>query len=406
MSIPFFSIDFKLQDWRNYFFGSMGINYQGLFLNEISKRFNNNNIYTFPSSRISFFLLIKSLFKPNDEIIFSAMSFPLYIKICCELNLVPVLVDIETDHMTINPELIKKNITKKTKAIVVTNLFGHPAYLDEISKIAKEYNLLLIEDCAQSIDSFYNKKETGSFGDVALYSTGAVKTPTTLGGGILICKNKKVSNNIKDIKSTIKFNKNFSNIFPYYIKNLISILNSYPSIYSLLSHKAIGVLKKNNPELMRKIFYSGIGDNKSYNPLERPNQINYQFSVGVGQFDKIRDMTLIRRKNSLLLNDIFFSNKKINFLKEGINSFWNCQYYILYSKNNADYLYDEMFKKGTHLLYENVWDCTNYNLKIKSYTPLVNVKKICKHLIRIPNNSMLNDKQIIKIGSEINNLLK
>ena len=65
-----------------------------------------------------------------------------------------------------------------------------------------------------------------------------------------------------------------------------------------------------------------------------------------------------------------------------------------------------MFKKGTHLLYENVWDCTNYNLKIKSYTPLVNVKKICKHLIRIPNNSMLNDKQIIKIGSEINNLLK
>ena len=43
------------------------------------------------------------------------MSFPLYIKICCELNLVPVLVDIETDHMTINPELIKKNITKNKK---------------------------------------------------------------------------------------------------------------------------------------------------------------------------------------------------------------------------------------------------------------------------------------------------
>ena len=115
MSIPFFSIDFKLKDWRNYLFGSMGISYEGIFLNKISKRFKSNNIYTFPSSRISFYLLIKSLFKPNDEIIFSAMSFPLYIKICCELNLVPVLVDIETDHMTINPELIKKNITKKQK---------------------------------------------------------------------------------------------------------------------------------------------------------------------------------------------------------------------------------------------------------------------------------------------------
>ena len=67
---------------------------------------------------------------------------------------------------------------------------------------------------------------------------------------------------------------------------------------------------------MKKIFYSGIGDNKSYNPLERPHQINYQYSVGTSQFDKIRDMTLIRKRNSLLLDGIFVNKKKINFLKE------------------------------------------------------------------------------------------
>ena len=110
---------------------------------------------------------------------------------CCELNLVPVLIDIEADHMTINPELIKINKTKKTKAIVVTNLFGHPAYLEDISKIAKDNGIIMIEDCAQSIDSFYKNKETGAFGDFALFSTGAVKTPTTLGGGIMLCKNKE-----------------------------------------------------------------------------------------------------------------------------------------------------------------------------------------------------------------------
>ena len=124
MSIPFFSIDFKYNDWKNYIYGSLGIKYKNNFESELVARFGNNNITTFPSSRVSFYLLIKSLFKPGDEIIFSAMSFPLYIKMCCELNLVPVLIDIEADHMTINPELIKINISKKTKAIVVTNLLA------------------------------------------------------------------------------------------------------------------------------------------------------------------------------------------------------------------------------------------------------------------------------------------
>lgn len=406
MSIPFFSIDFKYSDWRNYLIGSFGANYQNEFEKEISKKFKNENFMVFPSSRMSFYLLFKKLFKTGDEIIFSAMSFPLYVKISCQLNLIPVLVDIETDHMTINPELIKKNITNKTKAIVVTNLFGHPAYLEEISIIAKDNNLIIIEDCAQSIDSYYNNKETGSFGDYSLFSTGAVKTPTTLGGGILIAKNNSLFDNIKDIKKNMRNSKKISSLTSYYIKNLVSVLNSYPFIYSILSHQAIGLLKKNNPELMRKIFYSGIGNEKIYNPWERPQQINYQFSVGISQFNKIREMTIKRKKNSSILDSLLKKNKKISFLKEGKNVFWNNQYYIIYSKNNLESLYEQMFKQGVHLLYENVWDCSNYKLKVKINDPLINTKNICKNMIRVPNNSMLSENQMISIGEKINKFLK
>ena len=64
-----------------------------------------------------------------------------------------------------------------------------------------------------------------------------------------------------------------------------------------------------------------------------------------------------------------------------------------------------MFKEGVHLLYENVWDCSNYNLKVKINYPITNVKNICKNLIRVPNNSMLNEKQILSIGKKINKVL-
>ena len=65
-----------------------------------------------------------------------------------------------------------------------------------------------------------------------------------------------------------------------------------------------------------------------------------------------------------------------------------------------------MFKKGVHLLYENVWDCSNYKLKVKINNPLTNVKQICKHLLRIPNNSMLSENKILSIGKKINQVFK
>ena len=77
-------------------------------------------------------------------------------------------------------------ITNKTKAVVVTHLFGHPGYLTEIKNICNEYGIELIEDCAQSLDSFYENIETGNFGDTAFFSTGAVKVPTSLGGGFML----------------------------------------------------------------------------------------------------------------------------------------------------------------------------------------------------------------------------
>ena len=66
MSIPFFSIDFKYSDWRNYLIGSFGANYQNEFEKEISKKFKTENFMVFPSSRMSFYLLFKKLFKTGD----------------------------------------------------------------------------------------------------------------------------------------------------------------------------------------------------------------------------------------------------------------------------------------------------------------------------------------------------
>ena len=79
----------------------------------------------------------------------------------CGLN--PIFVEPNPNTFNIDPNLIEKSITKKTKAIIVVHLYGMPCDMDPIIRIAKQYNLKIIEDCAQAHGAKYKGKHIGSF---------------------------------------------------------------------------------------------------------------------------------------------------------------------------------------------------------------------------------------------------
>ena len=121
------------------------------------------------------------------------MTFCSTVNTIINANLKPVFVDINENTRNINPDLIEKKISKKTKAILIVHFAGMPCEMDKILKITKKYKLKLIEDCAHSIESEYKGKKIGTFGDFSCFSFYANKNITTGGeGGILICKSKKM----------------------------------------------------------------------------------------------------------------------------------------------------------------------------------------------------------------------
>ena len=190
MAIPFFSIDLKFKDILELIKNiSLPTNKKKSYnkLQEIlDKRFPDKNVILLPSARLGFYLSLKKFFKENDEVIFSVMSFPLYVKIANELKLKVKLVDVSENDLNIDVDKLNKSITENTKGIVITHLFGYPCEIDKIKDLLKGKNIKLIEDCAQSFGTYYNNTETGNFGDVGIFSCSLVKIPTTLGGGILI----------------------------------------------------------------------------------------------------------------------------------------------------------------------------------------------------------------------------
>ena len=104
-------------------------------------------------------------------------------------NAIPVFIDVDPETYCVNVSKIESKITDKTKAIIVVHLYGHPADMDTILKIAKKYDLFIIEDCSQAHGARYKKKMVGSFGDISCFSFYPVKNLGAYGDGGFIALN-------------------------------------------------------------------------------------------------------------------------------------------------------------------------------------------------------------------------
>ncbi|MEK7513682.1 MAG: DegT/DnrJ/EryC1/StrS family aminotransferase [Patescibacteria group bacterium] len=139
--------------------------------------------------------------EPIDEVIVPTYTMISSAFAVSYLGAKPVFVDCD-DYYQIDPNLIEAAITKKTKAIMPVHIYGHPADMDKIEKIAKKYKLAVIYDAAESHGAKYKNKEIGGRGLASCYSFYANKIITTGEGGMVVSNNKafiELARNLKDV---------------------------------------------------------------------------------------------------------------------------------------------------------------------------------------------------------------
>ena len=130
---------------------------------------------------------------PGDEVIVTPYSMCASATCVLMQNAIPVFVDIEEDSFCIDPKKMENAITLRTRAIVVVHLFGRPANMDEIIRIARENNLYVIEDSAQSPGATYKGRLAGTIGDIGVFSLNQHKTITCGEGGFAITSDKDLA---------------------------------------------------------------------------------------------------------------------------------------------------------------------------------------------------------------------
>ncbi|MDB5141281.1 MAG: lipopolysaccharide biosynthesis protein RfbH [Mucilaginibacter sp.] len=131
--------------------------------------------------------------KPGDEVITVAAGFPTTVNPMIQFGAIPVFVDVDIATHNVKAEDIEAAVSPKTKAIMIAHSLGNPFDLDEVMRIAKKYNLWVVEDDCDSLGATYRGKKTGTFGDISTFSFYPAHHITMGEGGAVLINNPQLA---------------------------------------------------------------------------------------------------------------------------------------------------------------------------------------------------------------------
>ncbi|KKQ74303.1 MAG: QdtB [Candidatus Woesebacteria bacterium GW2011_GWB1_38_5b] len=212
---------------------------------------------------------------PGDEVIVPANTFIATALAVSFVGAKPVLVDADYDSFNIDVSIIEKAISQKTKAIIPVDLYGQPADMKFIRKIARKHKLFLVEDAAQAHGARINGRRIGNFADITTFSFYPAKNLGALGdGGAVVTNNKTLFKNLSLLR-------NYGQRKKYYhdLKGLNTRLDSIQASFLDIKLKE---LDKWNSERLRIVSYYQEG-------LENVREIKLPYVVRAKRRDKLQD---------------------------------------------------------------------------------------------------------------------
>jgi perosamine synthetase len=291
----------------------------------------------------------------NDEVIVPDITFIASANAVILAGAKVVLCDVDSETLNISTSSIEKMITKRTKAIMPVHLYGNSCNMTKILQIAKKYKLKIIEDAAQGLGVFHKKKHVGTIGDVGGFSFYGNKLITTGEGGIITTNNKKIYDEIQQLKNHGRKVKG------KFIHEKIGYNFMFTDIQAAIGLAQINKLKKiiNKKLTIYKYYKSNIKKNEEIKYIKKLDKTSsvYWFSN-------------IITKQALKLKK-FLSKKNI----ESRNCFYPLSLQPCYDNNNDI---------------------------IKKYVNKENSLNIYKSLLSLPSAAQININELNKVIKNIN----
>jgi len=278
------------------------ISSKGKFITEFENKFSKYcgvkyGVATSNGTAALHLALVALGIKNGDEVIVPTLSFVAVANAVTYCGATPIFVDSHSEYWCMDPEKIEEKITRKTKAIIPVHLYGHPCDMDAIIDIARDNNLYVIEDAAESHGAEYKGKKVGGFGDVACFSFYGNKVITTGEGGMCLTNDEELVEKLK-------------------------------------------ILRDHGMDPNKKYWHNVIGFNY--------RMTNLQAAIGVAQIKKLDKFVKIKRRIAKIYKKGLGELEEKNLIKLHPEMKWaKCTYWIfsLLIENEFGITRDELIKK-------------------------------------------------------------
>lgn len=340
------------------------ISSQGSFIKKFEKKLANFHSRKYclvtSSCTSALHLSLMSLgLKKGDEVMCPALTFIAPANMILLSNLELKLIDVDPKTLTIDPKILEKKITKKTKALIIVHQFGHSAHMDQIMKICKKNKILVIEDNAESLGGMFKGKLLGTFGDLTTLSFFANKVLTSGEGGAIVTNSKK-----------------------YYEKCL--------------------EMRDHGMSLKKKYFHKRLGFNY--------RMTNLQAAIGISQLQDFKKITKIRNEQSRLYYDNLKNLEKFIELRK-FEKWCKPVHWLMTikikKKGKRDKFIKYMKTKGVDCrqMVNPVFDAFYLKKKFNSKEYL-NSSSVSRNSVHLPSGTNLKKKDIEYICRTLKNFFK
>tara|TARA_A100001015_G_C15042250_1_gene740532 strand:+ start:1145 stop:2395 length:1251 start_codon:yes stop_codon:yes gene_type:complete len=378
--------------------------------NYIKKQSNKNSVFLFSQCRVGFLFILKFLKKKNNtnkkEVIFCAYNLPEMVNIVENLKLKIRFCDIDHKTGLMDASKINKQISKKTLAIVMTNMFNNYQDSKTIKLIANNKKVPLIEDNAIYFDNyskFKNKKYfSGSLGDYSIYSFNIMKNISALYGGALSTNNREFHQFYNEEEKKLS---NFP-LFPMLKQVLIFFILKLMSLAKLYKHffrYIIIFAHKYQVKFLLKLFYPSLRSIKKKFPkyyFSKMSKVSINATYLQLKNKNKNKIFKIRKKNHKLYVKTFGKIKNNNYclLQKTDENYQNFLDFPILVKRKES-LNKFLLNQGIEIRLKHYYNCAKMFNKKTKYT---NAEKYEKELVCLPAHYKISHSYINFVVKKIN----
>ncbi len=369
------------------------------FENSFKEYSRTANAIAVSSGKIALYLCLKALnFKKGTEIILTAYTVSEVADIIVLCGLKPVFIDIDPDTGNMDDSLIESRINSRTRALLMTHMYGNPCDVDKITELCQRHGIVLIEDAAQALGAEYKGRKAGTFGKVGYFSFGFLKNLNTLGGGMIISNDDLLAERIRQENSrfsgasTVKLMRRLV---------LVYALNIFtnPIFFTVCVYPLLRLFPENKRRSLHQVF---AGKKLKAVDLEK---LKYRFSylqagLGLRQICRIESQNEKRIRNADLYNEAFKFPiaPKIFFQREGCRNIY-LNYVIRVKKR--DILAEKLFAKGIDIGQGLIGSCPELERYMEFAAECPQSRALQEENLYLPVDPFLSPLEVIKIAEAV-----